>query len=70
MTSDPTTPVENDQEENIKMVTNPKEEETISCPGCRKHEYREVDLDSNMIQEQKSRLLAKTMQSRLASTVN
>ena len=41
--------VENDQEGNIKMVTNPKEDEkTIGCPGCRKHEYREVDLERDI----------------------
>jgi len=48
-TSDPAKSlVENDQEE-VKMVTNSKEEEkTIGCPGCRKHEYREVDLERDI----------------------
>jgi hypothetical protein len=49
-TGEPATPlVENDQEENIKMAIGQKEEEkTIGCPGCRKHEYREVDLERDI----------------------
>jgi len=49
-TSEPATPlVKNNQEEKIKMVIGQKEEEkTIGCPGCRKHEYREVDLEHDI----------------------
>jgi hypothetical protein len=49
-TNEPATPlVENDQEEDIKMLNDPKEDEkAIGCPGCKKHEYREVDLEHDI----------------------
>lgn len=41
--------VENNQEENMTMTSGQKEEEkTVGCPGCRKHEYREVDLERDI----------------------
>jgi hypothetical protein len=41
------TTVENNQE--VEMTTQSKEEKhEIGCPGCRKHEYREVDLERDV----------------------
>jgi len=49
-TGEPAKPqAENEQEENTKMVYNQKEDEkTTGCPGCRKYEYREVDLEHDI----------------------